>query len=363
MKILEMNYVNFRNLVNDSIKIFPKLNLFFGKNGQGKTSFLEAVYFGGTGQSFRTSKSVEVIKYDTKKTGVYIVYEDSIGEKNLCAKIIDNKKEFFYNGKKVSYDEFYGKLNIITYIPEDIVLITGGPNIRRSFFDAEISQTNNEYFQDLKNYDKLLKIRNKYLKEQNTKTPEFQIYEDEFIRYGAKIIYKRLEYVSKISIILNLNYRKLFDDKKELNLNYHSHLGNIKKLNCEQIEKLLRDKIKEKFILEKRCGFSLCGPQRDDFIFLLNGHEAKSTASQGEKKSIIFSLKLSEIDMVIREKKENPVLIIDDISSYFDTNRKDNILNYLEKRNIQVLISSTGTLGINSENFFVENGGINYGEN
>ena len=347
--------MNFRNLIDGSVKFFPKLNLFFGKNGQGKTSLLEAVYFNATGKSFRTSKANEMMKYGVKRTGVYIVYRDNIGEKTLTVKFNDNKKEYYYNNKKVPYDEFYGKLNVVTYIPEDIVLITGSPSIRRTFFDGEIAQTNSEYFQDLKNYNKLLKIRNKYLKEE-----EYLVYEDEFIKYGAKVIEKRLEYVQKISIILNLNYRKLFDNKKELSLSYECHLGNIKKLSLKEIEKLLREKIKKNFSQEKRYGFSLCGPQKDDFLFILNGHEAKSTASQGEKKSIIFSLKLSEIDMVIREKKENPVLIIDDISSYFDSNRKESILNYLEKRNIQVLVSSTGDLGIDSNDFYVEGGEIVY---
>lgn len=360
MEILEINYINFRNLIDGSVKFFPKLNLFFGKNGQGKTSLLEAVYFNATGKSFRTSKANEMMKYGVKRTGVYIVYRDNIGEKTLTVKFNDNKKEYYYNNKKVPYDEFYGKLNVVTYIPEDIVLITGSPSIRRTFFDGEIAQTNSEYFQDLKNYNKLLKIRNKYLKEERTKDTEYLVYEDEFIKYGAKVIEKRLEYVQKISIILNLNYRKLFDNKKELSLSYECHLGNIKKLSLKEIEKLLREKIKKNFSQEKRYGFSLCGPQKDDFLFILNGHEAKSTVSQGEKKSIIFSLKLSEIDMVIREKKENPVLIIDDISSYFDSNRKESILNYLEKRNIQVLVSSTGDLGIDSNDFYVEGGEIVY---
>ena len=360
MEVLEINYINFRNLIDGSVKFFPKLNLFFGKNGQGKTSLLEAVYFNATGKSFRTSKANEMMKYGVKRTGVYIVYRDNIGEKTLTVKFNDNKKEYYYNNKKVPYDEFYGKLNVVTYIPEDIVLITGSPSIRRTFFDGEIAQTNSEYFQDLKNYNKLLKIRNKYLKEERTKDTEYLVYEDEFIKYGAKVIEKRLEYVQKISIILNLNYRKLFDNKKELSLSYECHLGNIKKLSLKEIEKLLREKIKKNFSQEKRYGFSLCGPQKDDFLFILIGHEAKSTASQGEKKSIIFSLKLSEIDMVIREKKENPVLIIDDISSYFDSNRKESILNYLEKRNIQVLVSSTGDLGIDSNDFYVEGGEIVY---
>lgn len=160
------------------------------------------------------------------------------------------------------YDEFYGKLNVVTYIPEDIVLITGSPSIRRTFFDGEIAQTNSEYFQDLKNYNKLLKIRNKYLKEERTKDTEYLVYEDEFIKYGAKVIEKRLEYVQKISIILNLNYRKLFDNKKELSLSYECHLGNIKKLSLKEIEKLLREKIKKIFTREKIWFFTMWSSKR-----------------------------------------------------------------------------------------------------
>lgn len=361
MEILEINYVNFRNLQDGNVKFFPKLNLFYGKNGQGKTSLLEALYFNSTGKSFRTTKSSEMMKYGHKRTGVYVVYKDNIGEKTLTVKFNnEDKKEYSYNGKRVQYDEFYGKLNVVTYIPEDIILITGSPSVRRNFFDGEIAQTSSEYFQELKNFNKILKIRNKYLKEKKHKEPEFAIYQDEFVKYGAKIIEKRMEYVKKISIILNLNYRKLFDDKKELSLQYQCHLGNTKKMNLKEIEVALKKRTEEKLGQELRYGFSLSGPQKDDFLFFLNSYEAKSTASQGEKKSIIFSLKLSEIDMVLREKKESPILIIDDISSYFDSNRKDSILNYLEKRNIQVFISSTGELGINTEDFYVEKGEISY---
>ena len=186
----------------------------------------------------------------------------------------------------------------------------------------------------------------------------FSIYEDEFIKYGAKVIKKRVEYVKNISIILNLNYRKLFDMKKELNLVYESSLGDLRKCSCEEIEQKIKDEIGKEFEKEIRYGYSMVGPQKDDFLFLLDKREAKSFSSQGEKKSIIFSLKLSEIDMVLKEKRENPVFLIDDVSSYFDSVRKENIINYLNKRDIQVIITSTDLLGIESKNFFVEKGEV-----
>ena len=358
MKILEINYINFRNLSDRNIKFSPKINLFLGKNGQGKTSIIEAVYFGATGKSFRTSKNADLIKYGKMKTGCFMEYEDRLSDKNISVKIDSSKKEYRLNKKRISYDEYYGKVNVVSFIPEDIELIVGSPGVRRKFFDSEIAQSSHEYFQNLKQYTKLLKIRNKYLKNREYKDPMFSIYEDEFIKYGAKVIKKRLEYVKNISIILNLNYRKLFDSRKELNLVYSSEMGDIKKFTIQELENKLREDIQKEFSKELKYGYSMVGPQKDDFLFLLDGREAKSFSSQGEKKSIIFSLKLSEIDMVLKEKRENPIFLIDDVSSYFDSIRKESIINYLNKRDIQVIITSTDLLNIESKNFLVDKGEV-----
>lgn len=358
MKIVEINYINFRNLKDGNIKFSPKFNLFYGKNGQGKTSILEAIYFSATGKSFRSSKLLELIQYKKDKIGTYTLFEDSISEKSLSIKMDKRVKEYYYNKKKCTIEQFYGKINIVTFIPEDIELIMGSPTVRRTFFDAEISQANYEYFINLREYNKVLKIRNKYLKDGDINEELFQIYEDRFIILASKIIMKRMEYVKNISIILNLNYRKLFDDSKELSLSYESSIGEIqlKGLTLEKLEQQIRERLKKVRYQEKKYGFSMIGPQKDDFKFLLNEKEAKSFSSQGEKKSIIFSLKLSEIDMIYRERREMPIFIIDDISSYFDSIRKENIINYLHRRDLQVFISSTGDLKIDSRNFKIEEG-------
>lgn len=358
MLISEVNYINFRNLEDNNLKFNSKFNLFIGKNGQGKTSILEAIYFSATGKSFRTSKNQELIKYSKLKTGVYNEYIDNISSKSVSVKLGSSKKEYSYNKKRVKYDTFHGKINIVSFIPEDINLIIGSPSIRRSFFNYEIAQSNYEYYENLKKYEKVLKVRNRYLKEGKYKDPMFLIYQDEFIETACKIIKKRIDYIKNISIILNLNYRKLFDEKKELSLMYNSFFKPDKNMSIDKIKNLFLEEMKRVESREKRYGYSMIGPQKDDFIFLLDGREAKSYASQGEKKSVIFSLKLAEIDMIIKETKEIPVFLIDDISSYFDSIRKDNILSYFKKRNIQLFISSTNDLNIESKKFVIDKGDI-----
>ncbi|MDR1835658.1 MAG: DNA replication and repair protein RecF [Fusobacteriaceae bacterium] len=361
MIISEVNYVNFRNLADSTLRFSPGINVFYGKNGQGKTNLLELLYFLSAGKSFRTKKTTEVIKNGKTKCGAFAAYTDSIGEKKQIVKLLEGKKEFLWNGKKISFDEFYGKLNAVAYIPEDVVIINGAPNYRRDFFDGEIAQSDSAFFTSVKNFNNLLKIRNKYLKERIYKNDEFSIYQNEFVKTGARIMKTRQEYVRVLSSILSLNYRKLFDNTKELELVYACSLGNIKKKSPEEIEALLREESGRIFSREIQCGYSLTGPQRDDFLFYLNGCEARTTASQGEKKSILFSLKMAEMDMILRNKKEIPVLLIDDITSYFDRDRLYSLLQYLEKRNIQIFLSSTEKLQISAEDYYVEKGRVNPG--
>ena len=232
-------------------------------------------------------------------------------------------------GKRIKYINYVGLLNIISFIPEDIELIIGNPGVRRNFFNYEISQAKKEYLQSIVNFEKILKVRNKLIKEKKTGEEIYKIYNEKFIEEGLNIVLNRREFIKKLSILLNLNYRKLFDENSELKLKYDCFLGDVEKKTREELKGKFEMLCKRKSEREKFLGYSLLGPQKDDFIFELNGKNAKAYSSQGEKKSIIFSLKISEIDILIKEKKEYPIFIMDDIASYFDEVRKKSILSYL----------------------------------
>ena len=145
MQIKSINYINFRNLKNNKLEFHPRFNLFMGKNGQGKTSILEAIYFSITGKSFRTKHIKELIKYDYQDAGAMINYEDRLGKKSIGIKFNGKTREYLYNKSKVKFDEFIGRVNVISFIPDDIYLILGNPSLRRTFFDYEIAQGNEIY--------------------------------------------------------------------------------------------------------------------------------------------------------------------------------------------------------------------------
>lgn len=359
MYLSQINYNNFRCLENKKIDLDKNFNLIYGKNGQGKTSLIEAVHFLATGKSFRTKKNKELIKYNWNRVTVFGKYiNKNENENTIAIDVNEDKRDFYVNRTKNSYIDYVGLLNIISFIPEDIELIVGNPGVRRNFFNYEISQAKKNYLKSIVDFEKILKTRNKLIKDKKTEDEIYKIYNEKFIEEGLNIILYRREFIRSLSILLNLNYRKLFDEKSELKLKYECFLGNIEKQSREELKEKFEIQCRKKFEREKYLGFSLLGPQKDDFVFELNGKNAKMYSSQGEKKSIIFSLKVSEIDMLVKEKNEYPIFIMDDVASYFDEIRKKSILNYFVNKKIQCFITSTEDLGIKGKKIIVDRGKV-----
>ena len=359
MYLSQINYNNFRCLENKKIDLDRNFNLIYGKNGQGKTSLIEAVHFLATGKSFRTKKNKELIKYNWNRVTVFGKYiSKNENENTIAIDVNEDKRDFYVNRMKNSYIDYVGLLNIISFIPEDIELIVGNPGVRRNFFNYEISKAKKNYLKSIVDFEKILKIRNKLIKDKKTEDEIYKIYNEKFIEEGLNIILYRREFIRSLSILLNLNYRKLFDEKSELKLKYECFLGNIEKQSREELKEKFEIQCRKKFEREKYLGFSLLGPQKDDFVFELNGKNAKMYSSQGEKKSIIFSLKVSEIDMLVKEKNEYPIFIMDDVASYFDEIRKKSILNYFVNKKIQCFITSTEDLGIEGKKIIVDRGKV-----
>lgn len=358
MEISGIKFYNFRNLEEKTLLFNKNINFFYGKNGHGKTNILEALYFSITGKSFRAKNIKEIIKYNNENCGTRSSYIENGVERNIGCVIKNGKREYQYNTKKISFDDYIGKVPALSFAPDDIEMITGNPSFRRDYFDYEISQADYNYYLILKEFSKILKIRNSFIKDKKTKSEMFDIYNKKFIDISAEIIIKRSEYTKNLSMLLNLNYRKIFDGNSEIEIKYKNFNNEEIKNRESLVEKIneLYNKIKEKEIF---LGYSLIGPQRDDYIFLLNGRDAKYYSSQGEKKSIVFSVKISEIDIIFKNKKEKPVFIIDDLGSYFDSERIKSLISYFEKKKIQLFISATEKIEIDCDYFFVEKGKIN----
>ena len=178
MYLNQLSYSNFRCLEDGRLDFDKNFNLIYGKNGQGKTSLIEAVYFLATGKSFRTKKLKELFKYNKNRIILFGKNMDKSNVENTMAVDINEERKDFYIYRNMFFFIFFvGSLNIISFIPEDIELITGSPGMRRNFFNYEISQAKRDYLKSIVEFEKILKVRNKLIRENKTNDGIYGIYD------------------------------------------------------------------------------------------------------------------------------------------------------------------------------------------
>lgn len=327
-----------------SLEFDSNCNIIFGENAQGKTNIIEAIYLCAAGRSHRTSKDHEMIKMQTEGYVVSLDVEKANQETNIEIKYgKDGKKSIRINeipAKKLG--NLIGNLNAVIFSPEDLMIIKDGPSERRRFIDITISQLKPSYFYDLQQYGKILMQRNSLLKEihQNKLLEEtLEIWDQNLIKTGSRIIKVRKEFIDKINIHAKKNHEKISNGKEVLNISYESSFRVKEWEKIESIEECFERALKGAKERELIKGSTLYGPQRDDCEIKLNENDIRIYGSQGQQRTAVLSMKLSEIDIMKEETGENPVLLLDDVMSELDMERQNYLLRNLEK--VQTFITCT----------------------
>lgn len=342
MYINKIKLQNFRNYNEQEIILNKSINVFYGDNAQGKTNILEAIFLCTFGKSFRTNKEKELIKLGKDNANVIIEYEKKDRDGKISISISD-KKQILVNGIKIKkLSELLGNINIVIFTPDDINILKGGPALRRRFLDMMIGQLKPNYVYILNMYIKTLEQRNNYLrqiKEENKPENLLDIWDEKLIEY-ADIIYKyRKEFIDKIKKKINIIHKKITDEKEEINIQYIS--------NCESKE-VYSELLKQRRKLDIIKGFTTKGIHRDDFEIYINNKELSIYGSQGQNRTAILSLKLSELQVIYDEIEEEPILLLDDFMSELDINRRKNFLNNI--KNTQVIITCAEKIEFLKEN-------------
>lgn len=346
MYISELKIANFRNYDFLKLKLKKKINILIGNNGQGKTNLLESIYVLGITKSHRSFIDNNLIKKNTKKS----IIKGTLINENIKTNLeieIENKKKILKIDNNIikKNSDYISRMNIIIFYPEDLELIKGSPITRRRFLNLELSQLNSNYFLILNNYNKLLKMRNDYLKNNYIDINYLNILTDYLIEKAVIIFRMRKKIIDK----LNQNIEKIYFDITNLekfNIKYKTCID----LDCnsEEIKKRLKEKFNEVYEQEIKFKSTLVGPHRDDFEFYIDNLNLKNYGSQGQQRLAIIALKLGEIEIFKKYKESNPILLLDDVFSELDENKKNNLLKYISK-NIQVIITTTDLNNISDE--------------
>lgn len=337
MKIESLKLKNFRNYDEINIIPSPDLNLFIGKNAQGKTNIMESIALSILGSSFRTNRAIDFIKMDRDISNIFSeIKKDGMLYKRSI-EINNNGLNYFINGKKKSLREFSKDFAVVIFRPDDLYMIKASPSERRKYIDEVISNIDLTYRYNLNSYKKLLMERNKVLKSKN---PELllDIYDAQIAKYASEILIKRLNVIKILENYAKEYYHLL--SGSEFKITYLSTVS-LKKtkeeLTCE-----FRDSLKRNLKKDMNRLSTTIGPHRDDLDFKIDGKSVKNFGSQGEIRSSILSLKLSELKYIINILNTTPVLLLDDVMSELDNIRRDSLLNSIE--GIQTFITSTHSL-------------------
>ena len=349
MKINKIYAVNFRNYSSCNLDFSSMINVFYGQNAQGKTNILEAIFYSSFGMSHRTFTEDDLLKISCKEMAVGVEYESFSGVHDIKIKKYQqlgrNKKEIFLDGTKVRPKEHYGSLNVVMFSPEDLQLVKGEPSLRRRFFDMQIAQTDPIYYDLLVKYNRVLQQRNKLLKEirDNGGTPQqLEPWNKEFIVLATAIAKKRQLALEKLQAIAGEIYASITGNKETLTIKYELKSNNGELLYPESDfsawEMFYTNKLKERERIDILRGNTGIGPHRDDIVLLLNDMSLKSFGSQGQQRSGALALKLSQLEYVRREIGEFPVLLLDDVMSELDNNRRAQLLLFIDGR-VQTFIT------------------------
>ena len=343
---------NFRNYEEQEILFNKNINIIYGENAQGKTNIIEAIFISSLGKSFRAGKDKEVIKFDKDITEIETAFNKKDRDGNIKI-IISDKKNVFINRIKIKkLSEILGNINIVLFSPDDINILKGSPENRRKFLDIMISQLRPNYMHVYSLYKKTLIERNNYLKKikiENSNEELIEIWDEQLIKYGNIIANYRKEFIEKIKNKIKIIHNNITDNLENIEIEYISDC-----LDENEYKKLLISR-KNLDILK---GYTTRGIHRDDFKIYINKKLVNIYGSQGQHRTAMLSLKLSEQEVIKDEIGEDPILLLDDFMSELDEKRINNFLKYINNK--QVIITCTEKLELENKDYklFKVNNGI-----
>ena len=346
MRLRDLKLTNYRNCKDLHLDLSCPKVLIIGKNAQGKTNILESIYFLSALKSPRTSNNIELINFEAEKAEINCNMIKAETDVELDFSYSNEKKrELALNKVKTTPKNFKSVLKTVLFSTADLLLLRGNPSDRRDWLDRAIAQIYPAYDDRLSKYDKIRIQKNNllkdYLKTGILNDTLLDVYNEQLVITGSNIIYLRKKFLKEIERIASEKHR-IISETEELKIDYDcSFLSG--QYEPEEIVEAFKLSLEERRAEEMRRGQSCVGPHRDDIIFYINGNEAVKFASQGQQRTIVLALKLSEPDIITAKTGDEPVLLLDDVLAELDDIRQNYLLKSINE-NTQTIITSVDTV-------------------
>lgn len=332
MFLKRLTLTNFRNYPALSFEFKNQITVFIGDNAQGKTNFLEGIYFLSSSKSPKAEKDEELIlsgENYLRVQGEVSVSAGSAGQQvsesvdlEIAMQIVNGmmRKKVKVNGISRRVADYSEHLAVVLFAPEDINMVTGSPSLRRNHIDQTISQVDREYKKALSNYENVVTRKNKILKainEDKARTDQLTYWSNSQVEFGEILSKKRIEFFKFINSV-----EKKFGDYKFEYIPSPISSARLQEYQSREVASMS----------------SLIGPHRDDFLFTLNGQDLSKYGSRGEQRTAVLDLKLADVSYMESRLGERPIFLLDDIFSELDDEHRKHVIDL---SNLQQTIIST----------------------
>ena len=324
---------SFRNCSDSETEFNKKGNLITGGNGQGKTNFLESIYYLSVFRSFRGMAGADLAKWGSDRFNISAFFEIGSGIER-CLEVSwvkGSRKEVSLDDDRVAkMSSLIGTFPMVIMSPESLEIAQGQPRMRRRFLDLCISTVDREYLQNLIAYKRVVRQRNSLLSRMSydnaAGSGEIEPWNDKLVQHGSFIIKRRVDAVKILSELSRKMYSRISRGDEELSVEYISKMQDAEQIE-EDFTLLLEQSRKE----ERRRKRTLIGPHRDDLWFKLDGHDARKYGSQGQQKTILLALKAAEAHYIAELAGMQPIVLLDDLFALLDRTRIDAFLRILQE--------------------------------
>lgn len=345
----KIRLVNFRNYRDVVVSFSPRVNVFVGENGQGKTNLLEALYLLTQGDSFRYVDNTALINSAHNEAIIQVLLSQNDLSYKLQVGLTKSRKVFTLNGKKVSPTEIRKLFASVVFSPESLASIKEGADHRRQLVDELLVSFDRRNADLIADYRKVLKTRNKVLKNNLDGTSDvyttknlLEALNPQFVHLGADLSFARTSALK--GLLKDFNSAMQYISKNEdvdITVEYVVSDQNGLQFSREDIQKLLEKRLIELHDAELSSGTSLVGPHKHDIVFLYGQKDSRFYCSQGQQRAIILSFKMAQIVYHRKAHGTYPVLMLDDVLSELDKAKRDALITFLHEINTQTFVTTT----------------------
>jgi DNA replication and repair protein RecF len=309
---------SFRNLADSEVETSGGDVYLVGENGQGKTNFLEALYFCSYGSSFRGVRDKEMIRNGEEACSVSAALASPVYE-SVSVTVADGRKTVQLDGKKIDdRKEILSVAPSIIFCHEDMEFVAGTPERRRWFFDQSLSLYDLSYLEDLRRYKKILRTRNATLKEKAASGEVLDALDSQLAYYGVSLIEKRRSAAEKFSLSLSPLYREV-SEIEDIAIHYAPSWKTSEEAKITAF-------LAERREMDLSFGTTMSGPHRDRYVFARKGREFAGNASTGQRRLLALLLRIAQAHLYTAMTGKKPVLLLDDVLLELDPAKRRRFL-------------------------------------